>query len=53
MTGQVTCPKDRRSAQELQVSRQQLAGWMRDAGFVQAADVKLFTDRYVLVCAGR
>jgi len=38
---------------QLQVSRRQLAGWMRDAGFVQADDVKLFTDKYVLVFARR
>lgn len=36
---------------ELQVSRQQLAGWMKDAGFTQVADAKLFDDKYVLTFA--
>lgn len=38
---------------QLQVSRQQLAVWMRDAGFAQVEDVKLFPDKYVLVFARR
>ncbi len=36
---------------ELEVSRQQLAGWMRDAGLTQVDDVKLFDDKYFLVFA--
>ncbi|HXT71456.1 MAG TPA: methyltransferase domain-containing protein [Vicinamibacterales bacterium] len=33
---------------DLQVSREQLTGWMTEAGFVQTADAKLFRDKYVL-----
>jgi ubiquinone/menaquinone biosynthesis C-methylase UbiE len=33
----------------LEVSRDQLASWMRDAGFTQTEDVKLFSDKYFLV----
>lgn len=33
----------------LQVPREQLAGWMAAIGFRQVAEVKLFTDKYVLV----
>jgi cyclopropane fatty-acyl-phospholipid synthase-like methyltransferase len=33
---------------ELQVSREQLAAWMKDAGFTQVADAKLFDDKFVL-----
>ncbi len=36
---------------ELEVSRQQLATWMRDAGFHQVDDVKLFGEKYFLVFA--
>lgn len=37
------------SQPELEVTREQLAGWMKDAGFVQVDDVKLFSDKYFLV----
>jgi arsenite methyltransferase len=36
---------------ELEVTREQLTGLMRDAGFVQVDDVKLFPDKYFLVFA--
>jgi len=36
---------------ELQVSREQLAAWMKDAGFTQVADAKLFDDKFVLTFA--
>jgi ubiquinone/menaquinone biosynthesis C-methylase UbiE len=36
---------------ELQVTREQLAGWMKDAGFAQVEDVKLFPDKYFLAFA--
>ena len=32
-------------------SLQQLAGWMKDAGFAQVDDVKLFPDKYFLAFA--
>jgi hypothetical protein len=35
----------------LQVSREQLAGWMKDAGLTQVDEVKLFTDKYYLAFA--
>jgi precorrin-6B methylase 2 len=38
---------------DLEVSREQLADWMRAAGFAQVEDVKLFADKYVLVFARR
>lgn len=38
-----------REQPQLEVSRDQLTGWMRDAGFTQADDVKLFADKYMLV----
>jgi ubiquinone/menaquinone biosynthesis C-methylase UbiE len=38
---------------ELQVSREQLVGWMTDAGLAQVGDIKLFDDRYFLVFARR
>lgn len=38
---------------QLQVSRQQLTAWMSDAGFAQVDDVKLFSEKYVLVFARR
>jgi ubiquinone/menaquinone biosynthesis C-methylase UbiE len=38
-----------REQRDLQVSREQLAGWMTAAGLKQVEDVKLFTDRYFLV----
>ena len=37
----------------LEVTRQQLLGWMKDAGFAQADEVKLFPDKYFLVFAKR
>jgi cyclopropane fatty-acyl-phospholipid synthase-like methyltransferase len=40
-----------RSEPKLEVTREQLAGWMKDAGFVQVDDVKLFSDKYVLAFA--
>jgi len=36
---------------ELQVSREQLTAWMKDAGFTQVADAKLFDDKFVLTFA--
>jgi len=36
---------------ELQVSREQLGAWMKAAGFTQAADAKLFDDKFVLTFA--
>ena len=36
---------------QLQVSREQLTSWMRDAGLQQVDDVKLFPDKYFLVFA--
>jgi ubiquinone/menaquinone biosynthesis C-methylase UbiE len=39
------------SQPELEVSREQLATWMRDAGLQQVDDVKLFPDKYFLVFA--
>ena len=36
---------------ELEVTREQLAGWMTDAGLAQVDDVKLFADKYFLVFA--
>jgi arsenite methyltransferase len=38
-----------KTAPELEVSREQLAGWAKDAGFKPAQDVKMFPDRYFLV----
>jgi ubiquinone/menaquinone biosynthesis C-methylase UbiE len=38
---------------ELQVPREQLVGWMQDAGLKLADDVKLFEDKYVLVFSRR
>jgi len=38
---------------QLEVSRQQLADWMRAAGLTQIDDVKLFTNKYILVFAKR
>jgi SAM-dependent methyltransferase len=38
---------------ELEVSREQLATWMRDAGLQQTDDVKLFADKYILVFSKR
>lgn len=37
----------------LQVPREQLIGWMKDAGLTQVDDVKLFTDKYYLCFAKR
>ena len=39
------------SQPELEVTREQLAGWMKDAGFAQVDDVKLFPDKYFLAFA--
>ena len=36
---------------ELQVSREQLAEWMKDAGFTLVGDAKLFDDKFVLTFA--
>ena len=36
---------------ELEVTREQLADWMTEAGFAQVDDVKLFPDKYFLVFA--
>jgi ubiquinone/menaquinone biosynthesis C-methylase UbiE len=36
---------------ELEVTRQQLTAWMKDAGLAQIEDVPLFTDKYFLVFA--
>jgi len=38
---------------ELEVSRQQLATWLGDAGFHQVDDVKLFAEKYFLVFSRR
>ena len=38
---------------ELEVTREQLAGWMNEAGFAQVEDVKLFSDKYFLAFAKR
>jgi precorrin-6B methylase 2 len=38
---------------ELEVSRDELGAWMRDAGFRQIDDVKLFAEKYVLVFSKR
>ena len=40
-----------REQPELEVTREQLTGWMRDAGFAQIEDVRLFPDKYVLAFA--
>lgn len=40
-----------RDQPSLEVTRQQLAGWMTEAGFTQVEDVKLFSDKYFLVFA--
>ena len=40
-----------RGQPELEVTRQQLAAWMKDAGLAQVDDVRLFTDKYFLVFA--
>ena len=36
---------------QLEVSREQLTTWMRNAGFTQVDDVRLFAEKYVLVFA--
>jgi ubiquinone/menaquinone biosynthesis C-methylase UbiE len=36
---------------ELQATREQLIGWMKDAGLVQVEDVRMFPDKYYLVFA--
>ena len=38
---------------ELEVTREQLAGWMNAAGLTQVEDVKLFPEKYFLVFARR
>ena len=40
-----------REQPELEVTRDQLAGWMKDAGLKQVEDIKLFEDKYFLVFA--
>lgn len=40
-----------REQPELEVTREQLTGWMRDAGFAQVEDVKLFPEKYFLAFA--
>lgn len=42
-----------RSAPDLEVSREQLTGWMGDAGFSQVDDIRMFDDKYFLVFAKR
>jgi precorrin-6B methylase 2 len=37
----------------MEVTREQLVGWMRDAGLTQIEDVKLFPDKYFLVFGRR
>ena len=37
----------------LQVAREDLVGWMKDAGFIQVDDVSLFEDKYFLAFARR
>jgi ubiquinone/menaquinone biosynthesis C-methylase UbiE len=37
-----------KAAPELQVSREQLGGWAREAGLKQVEEVKMFPDRYFL-----
>jgi ubiquinone/menaquinone biosynthesis C-methylase UbiE len=38
---------------DLQVTREQLAGWMKAAGLTQVDDARIFPDKYVLVFARR
>lgn len=38
---------------QLEASREQLLGWMKDAGFTLAEDVKMFDDRYFLIFVRR
>ena len=38
---------------ELQVTREQLTAWMKEAGLAQVEDVKLFSDKYFLAFAKR
>jgi ubiquinone/menaquinone biosynthesis C-methylase UbiE len=42
-----------REQPQLEVTREQLAGWMREAGLVLLEDVKLFPDKYYLVYGRR
>lgn len=42
-----------RDRPELEVTRAQLAGWMKDAGLAEVDDVKLFADKYFLAFAKR
>jgi len=42
-----------RDQPQLEVSREQVASWMRDAGFALSEDIRLFADKYVLVFARR
>jgi ubiquinone/menaquinone biosynthesis C-methylase UbiE len=42
-----------RDAPQLEVSREQLVGWMKDAGLAQVDDIRMFDDRYFLVFAKR
>jgi precorrin-6B methylase 2 len=38
---------------ELEVTRDELVGWMKDAGFTQAEDIKMFEDKYFLIFTKR
>ncbi|OFW09939.1 MAG: hypothetical protein A3H96_02740 [Acidobacteria bacterium RIFCSPLOWO2_02_FULL_67_36] len=40
-----------RGQPDLEVTREQLAGWTKDAGLVQVEDITLFPDKYFLVFA--
>jgi len=40
-----------REQPELEVTRAQLAGWMKEAGLTEVEDVKLFSDKYFLAFA--
>jgi ubiquinone/menaquinone biosynthesis C-methylase UbiE len=42
-----------RGQPELQVTREQLAAWMKAAGMTEVEDVKLFPDKYVVAYARR
>jgi ubiquinone/menaquinone biosynthesis C-methylase UbiE len=42
-----------RDQPDLEVTREQLAGWTGGAGFTQVEDIKLFPDKYFLVFARR
>jgi precorrin-6B methylase 2 len=42
-----------RATPQLEASREQLVGWMKDAGLAEVEDIKMFDDRYFLVFAKR